>query len=300
MDSAAMDSAAIDGREVWRPGEVWRDIARGGLAGLVVGLVVAGLGGRIAMRLAALRVGDAAGAFTENGNRIGDITLAGSLGLILVGLLFGAFAGTIWVVVRPWLPGAGLPRALVAMIVAIGLGSFELIRGENSDFTVLKHDPVVVGLLVGLVGLVGLSVSLVDGWLDRRLPVAASVTSRPTSIYVAISLVGALLILPLVVSAFLGSDMRFVGLGLVVVGLATLRWWVLRFRGCAPIEWAAPGRSREPVRRGRVRLHGRVARDRRRPRAGLHVIHEQVVDSRTLIGRSAHNRTDGPVRAVGG
>jgi len=98
---------------------------------------------------------------------------------------------------------------------------------------VLRHDPVVVGLLVGLVGLIGLSISLVDGWLDGRLPVAASVTSRPTSIYVAISLVGGLLILPIVVSAFLGSDMRSAGLGLVVVGLATLRWWMLRFRGAS-------------------------------------------------------------------
>ncbi|MHB8399971.1 MAG: hypothetical protein ACYDCI_13745, partial [Candidatus Limnocylindrales bacterium] len=122
MDSATRDPAVIDSREVWRPGEVWRDIARGGLAGLVVGIVVAGFGGRIAMRLAALRVGDATGALTENGNRIGDITLAGSLGLILIGVLFGALAGTVWVVVRPWLPGAGLRRALVATIVAIGLG----------------------------------------------------------------------------------------------------------------------------------------------------------------------------------
>ncbi|MHB8460889.1 MAG: hypothetical protein ACYDB6_12645, partial [Candidatus Limnocylindrales bacterium] len=209
-----MDSATIAGREVWRPGEVWRDIARGGLAGLVVGIVVAGFGGRIAMRLAALRIADATGALTENGNRIGDVTLAGSLGLILVGLLFGAFAGTVWVVVRPWLPGAGIRRALIAVVVAIGLGSFGLIRAENSDFMVLRHDPVVVALLVGLVGLVGLSISLVDGWLDRRLPVAASVSSRPTSIYVAISLVGALLILPIVVSAFLGSEMRSAGLGL--------------------------------------------------------------------------------------
>jgi len=233
MDSTTMDSTTMDGREAWRPGELWRDIARGGLAGLVVGIVVAGFGGRIAMRLAALRVGDATGALTENGNRIGDITLAGSLGLILIGLLFGALAGTVWVVIRPWLPGAGLRRALVAMIVAIGLGSFGLIRGGNSDFMVLRHDPVVVGLLVGLVGLIGLSISLVDGWLDRLMPVAASVTSRPTSIYVAISLVGALLILPIVVSAFLGSDMRSAGFGLVVVGVATLRWWMLRFRGAS-------------------------------------------------------------------
>ncbi len=228
---ATTERAASDRIDEWPPGGIWRDIARGGIAGLLVGVVVAGLGGRIVMRLAAVRVAEAAGSFTENGNRVGDITLGGSLGLILVGLLFGAFAGTLWVVVRTWLPGTGIGRALVATVVAIGLGSFGLIRGENSDFLVLGHDPLVVGLLVGLVGLVGLSVSLVDEWLDRRLPVAASVTSRPTLAYTAISLVGALLILPLTLAAFLGDGMRPAGLGLVVVGLATLRWWVLRYRG---------------------------------------------------------------------
>ena len=70
---AGSDAAA------WPWGAIWRDIARGGLGGLAVGIVVGGLGGRIAMRIVALLIPDAFGSFTENGNRIGDITLEGSL-----------------------------------------------------------------------------------------------------------------------------------------------------------------------------------------------------------------------------
>ena len=45
----------------WPLGVILRDIARGGLAGLAVGVVVGGLGGRLAMRLIALLVPEATG-----------------------------------------------------------------------------------------------------------------------------------------------------------------------------------------------------------------------------------------------
>lgn len=231
-EAGATATDAADHSAAWAPGLIWRDIARGGLAGILVGIVVAGIGGRLVMRLAALLVPVANGAITENDNVIGEITLRGTLALVIfIGLFFGASAGTIWVVVRPWLPGVGVIRALWAAVVAIGLGTFSLIRGGNSDFVVLGYDPVIVGSLVALVGLMGIGLSVVDGWLDRRLPVPTSARSRSTSVYAAITLVGGLLILPLVVGSFLGGELRWVGVGLIVVGVATLRWWLLRLRG---------------------------------------------------------------------
>ena len=69
------------------------------------------------MRLAALLVPDSVGAFTENGNRIGDITVGGTLALIVfIGLFFGAVAGSLWVVLRPWLPAARGARALASIL----------------------------------------------------------------------------------------------------------------------------------------------------------------------------------------
>ena len=214
--------------------EILRDIARGGFAGGIVGIVVAGLGGRLVMRLAALLQPGAIGAFSENGNRIGDITFQGSLGLVLVGLVIGLVGGTIWVVVSPWTPGTGPRRAITTMPMAVALGSFFLIEGDNRDFQVLQHDPAVIGSLIALVALVGLTVPLTDDWLDRRLPHTTSGRSWMTWLYAIIALLGALLVFPIVIGSYLFTAHEAtarVGLALLVVGLSTLLWWVLRIRG---------------------------------------------------------------------
>ena len=112
MASLADNAPTVErDRIVGRFGDIARDMARGGLAGLAVGVVVGGLGGRVVMRLAALLVPDSAGRFTENGNQIGTITLAGSVGLIVfAGLVVGLAVGIVWVTVSPWIPGSGLRR----------------------------------------------------------------------------------------------------------------------------------------------------------------------------------------------
>ncbi len=212
-----------------RLAEPVRDIARGGLAGLLAGFLVAGVGGRIVMRAAALLVPEAAGQATDNGNRIGEITLGGSLSLVLVGgLFFGLLGAIIWVVVSPWIPGGGRTRAVLAMPIAVSLTGIALIQARNPDFVVLRYDATTVVLLLALLALAGLAIAGFDRWLDRRLPAAA--TSAPAdTIYLAVTVAGAGLILPLVLAAYLGEE-RPVGLALVAVGFATLVHWTLRYQ----------------------------------------------------------------------
>jgi hypothetical protein len=214
---------------------VLRDIARGGLSGVVAGTLVGGLGGRLVMRVAALLHPDAVGAFTENGNRIGDITPGGTLFLVLFGLISCAIAGAVWVIVSPWIPGQTRIRALLAAGVAIAIGTPLLIIGRNPDFVILEHDPAVVALLVALVGLVGLSIALLDSWLDRRLPHAVTGRKGLVAVYAIVTLMGAVLVVPFVLLIFLTSDEYDLplraGYALVVVGLCTAVWWGLRIRG---------------------------------------------------------------------
>jgi hypothetical protein len=233
METTPIGAAdATDLATAWPPGEVLRDIARGGLAGLLAGVVVGGLGGRLVMRLAALIVPSSAGLITENGNRIGAITLGGSLGLLIfVGLFVGLGAGFVWVTIRPWIPGGPGVRALLAMPIAVAIGSFGLIQGENPDFVVLEHSPLVVAILIALVALVGLAVAVFDAWLDRRLPHAVSSASAPAGAYSLVLLLGLLFGLPLVVPGYFGQEVRVLGVALVVVGIATLATWALRIRG---------------------------------------------------------------------
>jgi len=215
----------------WPLGVVLRDIARGGIGGLAVGIVVGGLGGRVAMRLIALLIPDSAGAFTENGNRIGDITLGGSFGVIFfAGLFVGIFLAVIWVVVSPWFPRSLGLRVLAAIPLAIGLGAFGVIQGSNTDFIVLGFDPSVIVVLLALVGLVGASMAIVDAWLDERLPRPRSSNGQASGVYIVISLIGVFFAVG-VVATFLDEKLRPVGVALLVSGVATLCWWYLRYRG---------------------------------------------------------------------
>jgi hypothetical protein len=222
---------------------VLRDIARGGLAGLITGVLVAGIGGRVVMRVAATLVPEAGGQLTENGNRIGDITASGSLSLVLAGgLFFGLLGATIWVVVSPWIPGAGWLRTILAMPIAVALTGVALVQGRNTDFQTLRHDAATVVLLLLLVALAGASMSVLDGWLDRRLPKPGA---RPIAdaVYLLLTLAGGGLIFPIVVASYLGEE-TVLGLAIAVVGLATLMFWGFRYRGAlCPSRLLAAGRA---------------------------------------------------------
>ena len=224
-----------DQTELSPTGEVLRDIARGGISGAIVGIVVGGIGARVVMRIVAILHPDAVGALTENGNRIGDITLGGTLFLIPFGLISGVLAGVLWVIVSPWIPRHTGVRALLTAGIAIAIGTPLLIIGRNPDFVILDHDPRVVSLLVALVGLIGLSIALLDSWLDRRLPHAVTGRKGPAVFYATVTLMGAVLVLPFVLLVFLTSDEYQLplraGYALLVVGLCTAIWWGLRVRG---------------------------------------------------------------------
>jgi len=218
--------------------EILRDITRGGLAGLVVGILLAGVGGRVVMRLAAAIVPGSAGGVTENGNVIGAVTMGGTLGIVLgIGLLFGAVAGSIWVTVGPWLPAARTTRAVVAVPVGIGLGVPILVHAGNPDFAILAHNPVVIGSLVVLVALFGPALVMAERWLDARLPHPDRGATPVIAAYVVVTVLGSLLTFLLILPMYLGSSLAIAGLALIGVGVATLAGWNLRMRGGSSPRW---------------------------------------------------------------
>ncbi len=232
----------VSAREFVPANEILREITRGGVAGLIAGVLVAGVGGRIVMRLAALLVPEAAGRFTENGNRIGDITLGGTFALILfIGLFVGVVGGTVWVTVRPWLPESAGLRALISIPIAIALGTKGLVDGANPDFSVLGGSTVVVASLVTLVALFGPILVLAETWLDARLPHAGKDDRGVIGGYTVVTLLGLVIGLMAVVQAYLGpEDLRPAGLALLVVGVATLASWRSRVVGRPLPSWIPP------------------------------------------------------------
>jgi hypothetical protein len=218
---------------------ILRDVATGGLAGLVAGTLIGGIGGRLVMRLAAVLVPEATGEFTENGERIGAITAQGSLGLLLFGGVgAGIAAAAIWVVIRSWLPERRRDRILASVPVALAFGSPLLIEGRNPDFVILGHHPVVVASLVALVAVTGPALVILDDWLDRRLPIPSSGGGPAIAAYAVITGVGLFLMVTLVIPIMRDVLGIPVFLALVGVGLATLLRWSERLRGRAgPASW---------------------------------------------------------------
>ena len=218
--------------------DIVREIARGGLSGLAVGLVLGGIGGRLAMRAAAVLEPDAAGLRTENGNVIGAITPEGTLVLLVfVGLPFGVVVGALWVVIRPWLPSSAGLRALVAVPIALAMGTTGLISATNPDFMLLGRNLAVVSLLVVLVALFGPALVLAETVFDRLLPVVHRRRSVALGAYVVIAAIGTVLTALLVVPLYLGSPLVLAGVAFLVVGVATLAEWVFRTRRRPAPTW---------------------------------------------------------------
>jgi hypothetical protein len=221
---------AVASLRAWPLGEVFRDISRGGLAGLLTGIVVAGIGGRLVMRAAAIIVPSATGLVTESGNRIGEVTIGGTFALISVqGLGMGVIFGVVWVVISPWLPRPTVVRGVVAMPIAVGLSSHTLIDRFNPDFALLGHNPLVVAILVALVASVAPALAIFDRWLDRCLPRAVSIGSRAGVAYTLLTLIGVALggLLTFLVAPTAAPTLAFT---IVAMGIVTLAWWILRAR----------------------------------------------------------------------
>lgn len=118
-DASILAQPLVSSARSVRAAEIVRKVAIGGLAGLLGGLLVVGLGGRVFMRVAALIDPSSTASLTSNGNRIGDITVGGTISFVLfAGALFGVYAAVLWVTVAPWIPGRGMIRALANGVVA--------------------------------------------------------------------------------------------------------------------------------------------------------------------------------------
>lgn len=222
-----------------------REIARGGLAGLLTGFLVGGVGGRLAMRVSSLIDPAARGARTEAGATVGEFTLEGTVGFVVfVGIFAGLTLATIWVIAQRWLPNRGVYRYLVAALFVAAMGARFAIEGRNIDFLILDPKWAQVGLFVVLAAAAGVVVVRVDRWLERRLPAAVG-----TALwwYRTIAAVGALLAVPMIVGLFnvemssTVSPPRLPGLLLIVVAAASVAAWRFQTKGSKAPPWLGHG-----------------------------------------------------------
>ena len=219
------------------PPRFWGDAAAATLrhAAIVVvgcgitGALVGGIGSRLVMRLAALAAPEVRGAVTENGNVVGDITIAGTMGLMLLAgvgsAIFGAGAYT---VIGPWLPRSTLARGLVLGGVLLALMGSSVVDPGNADFVILGDRVLNVAMFSALFITFGLVASGAVAFLEGRVPPAPALSPRMWGLTVLCTLP----IVPGMIGIALGFAPR---LGILLVG-----------------AWAAMLSSRSLDRRGRL------------------------------------------------
>jgi hypothetical protein len=145
----------------------------------IAGALVGGIGSRVVMRISALAAPEVRGMVTENGNVVGEITLAGTIALLLfAGLSSTVFGTGAFVVARPWLPRGTVARGLVFGGFLLALTGAAVIDKANADFVILCDRVLNVAMFSALFLAFGLVASSAIGLLDRRIPPAASLSPR--------------------------------------------------------------------------------------------------------------------------
>jgi hypothetical protein len=145
---------------------VGRRVWAGAIGGFLCGLVIGGIGGRLAMLLLRLTTGsEVAGLESDDGFTMGSFT---SATLFLVGMasFVGAFLGIIYSFIRGWLPERSRRLATATFLGLIGGAA--IIHPGGVDFTALRPLWLAIALFILLPGLFGYALSAtVDRLLER-------------------------------------------------------------------------------------------------------------------------------------
>jgi hypothetical protein len=168
---------------------------------VITGVLVGGLGGRLFMRVSgAIAPRFVQGASTEAGNRVGEITFDGTLGLVVfVGIIVGIVGAVLYVVMRPWLRWAGPLRGLVFGVVlfAVGSATSDVLNPDNQDFFILGNELLNVVMIMALFLGYGVVIEWMFARLAGRLPPNDERADRARFFYVLITGFGLVVGVPL-------------------------------------------------------------------------------------------------------
>jgi hypothetical protein len=206
---------------------VARHVGTASLSGIIAGVVVGGLIGRVVMRISGFTAGPAfVGVRTSNGNRVGDITLEGTLGLVLfTGLASGLVGGIVYAVVEPWLrrvrPWHGLVYG-AALFLAYG---FFVLDPFNFDFRRFGVAALNVAMFAALFVIFGsLTAWLFD--LVKVLRAGSGPAARVTDAFAWLAVVPASIVALLLASSVggLGDPVTTITIIAPLAAAAIVRW----------------------------------------------------------------------------
>lgn len=207
-----------------------RNATVGIVGGIAAGVLVGGLGSRLVMRALAATSGDAAeGRLTDAGELVGQITVDGTLGLVVfVGVFGGIVGGLLYVLVRSWLPQRiWLAGMVFGLILLVCVAQVDPLSPDNSDFTILRPTWLAVLLVAALFPAFGVTLAALVERLDQGWPrhpagfaplalLLIPQLAIPTLVVVGLALIGQRL--------DIHPSVRVGHVVLVVIGVAGLAW----------------------------------------------------------------------------
>ena len=139
------------------------------VGGIAAGVVLIGIGSRVAMLVLRLTSPDRVrGVVSDDGFTIGRVTLAGSYNLLLLGAGFGIIGAGAYRLVAPRLIGpTWFKRFTTGAAAGVVVGSM-LIHADGIDFTLLKPTGLAIGLFIALPALFGTLVGVVVDSIARQ------------------------------------------------------------------------------------------------------------------------------------
>jgi hypothetical protein len=153
------------------------------VAGALAGLVVGGIGGRLAMLLLARLNPEAHGLVSDDGFVMGQLDPLATLNLLAAGTGLGLFGAAVYVVLRglrtgpPWFQLLSLSVGPAVVVGEV------LVHTDGVDFRVLDPVELAIGLFVLLPGVYVLVLVLLsdrwlrpDSWWSRARPAAVAGT----------------------------------------------------------------------------------------------------------------------------
>lgn len=215
------------------------------LAGVWLGALVGGVGGRLAMLLLrALSPDHLHGVLTDDGFAMGVVTLSGTYNLLVLGAALGLIGASAHRWVAPWLLGPPWFRQLSAALGAGAVVGSMLVHSDGLDFVVLRPLWLAIALFVLIPALFGFCIGPLeqhlarpDHWVHRGrwawITPLVSVAAFPPAAVIAAFVVGFRV---LGVAGSAGGDgptrvrahpavgvvVRGAWLGIAVLGLVTL------------------------------------------------------------------------------
>jgi hypothetical protein len=214
------------------------------LAGIWLGALVGGVGGRLAMLVLRLLSPDAVhGVVSDDGFIIGRVTLSGTYALIAVGAFIGVIGASAYRWVDPWLVGPGWFRQLTSAVGAgVVVGSM-LVHADGVDFTLLRPLWLAIALFVLVPAVFGFfigpfekALARSEAWVNRGprgwIALIVSIVAVPPTV-IAVAFVAALRLLAAAGrqglpshairdNVLFGLAVRGVWLGIAVLGLVSL------------------------------------------------------------------------------